>query len=83
MSMSAANSVQLPPGVSVVGYRETSQSNGMGQVVQGLVFTLRLPSGGTTSVFIPNTNLSNTAAVAQAFAERVSQIESIVNLGNS
>lgn len=83
MSMSPATpSVQLPPGVTVIGYRETSQANPMGQIVQGLVFTLRLPSGGQTSVFIANSLLGSTEAIASAFTERVDQIQAIENLGN-
>jgi hypothetical protein len=75
-----ANAVSLPPGVTIVGSRETSQPSSNGQILQGLMFTLQLPSGVTTTVFIPYRILPNTAAVAAAFQERVSAIQAIEQL---
>ena len=77
-----SGTVALPPGVTIAGQRETSQQNIAGQVVQGINFTLQLPNGATTSVFIPYTVLANTQLVAQAFNERISQINAVNGLVN-
>ena len=84
MTMQSGNSptIQLPPGVSVIGSRETSQSGPTGLVQQGMVFTVQLPSGTPTSVFVPYSLMGQTDAVAAAIAERVNQILAIERLSS-
>jgi hypothetical protein len=72
--------IQLPPGVTFAGWRETSQLGANGNVEQGIAFTLRLPEGGTTTVFIPHQFLNNTAAISAAFNRRLADIQSILGL---
>ena len=74
--------VTLPPGVSIAGQRETSQANIAGQIVQGVNFTLSLPNGSTTSIFIPYSVLGNTTLVAEAFNERIDQLNAVHGLVN-
>lgn len=69
--------VDLPPGVKIGPGRETTQTNGQGQIVQGMVFPITTPNGSTTSVFIPSGELENTAAVRAAIARKVNAIEAI------
>lgn len=72
-----SNTVTLPPGVTVQPGRETSQVNGQGQVVQGMIFPITLPSGTTTTVFVPYTMIADTAYVQALFEQRVNAILSI------
>lgn len=72
-----SNTVTLPPGVTVQAGRETSQVNGQGQVVQGMIFPITLPSGTTTTVFVPYTMIADTAYVQALFEQRVNAILSI------
>jgi hypothetical protein len=69
--------IVLPPGVTVQPGRETSQTNTQGQVVQGMLFPITLPSGSTTTVFVPYSLLANTEVVQQLFAQRVNAILAI------
>ncbi len=71
----------LPAGVSIVAARETSQTGTNGAIVQGMAFTLQLPGGTTTTVFVPYATLHDTAAVAGLFAQRIAHIQSALNLG--
>jgi hypothetical protein len=84
MSMTSGGtpSITLPPGVTIAGQRETSQANVAGQIVQGINFTLALPTGATTSIFVPYSVLGNTDLVAQAFNERIAQINAVHDLVN-
>lgn len=77
----AAGAVTLPPGVTISASRETSQAGPSGNVIQGMVFSLNLPSGAVTTVFVPYALMTNTDAVSQLFAERVAGINNITNLG--
>lgn len=74
--------ITLPPGTSIVSSIETSQASPNGTIEAGMRFTLRIPSGATTSVFIPYALLGSTAAVAAALTERVQQIQAIEALSN-
>lgn len=76
----ADNSLTLPAGVTIAATRETSQQGANGMVEQGLKYTLRLPNGTNTSVFIPYSVLPNTAAVAASLNERIEQVQAINNL---
>lgn len=74
--------IALPPGVSIVARRETSQQGVNGAIQQGVSFTLQLPTGATTSVFVPYAVIGNTAAVALAFNNRIAQLSAIENLSS-
>lgn len=75
--MSSSSPIVLPAGVTVGAARETSQTNVQGQVVQGMLFPITLPSGSTTSVFVPYSVLGNTAQVQGLIEQRVSAIMAI------
>jgi hypothetical protein len=77
MSMTTPDGIQLPPGWSIAGWRETSQQNAAGQIVQGVVFTLTKLTGGNTSVFIQNALLGQTAAIQDAFNQRIDALTAI------
>jgi hypothetical protein len=74
----AANpTITLPPGVSVLPGRQTSQTNGSGQVQQGTAFTVNLPDGTTTNVFVPDSMLSNLPAVEALITNKVTALMAI------
>lgn len=73
--------VTLPPGVTISPGRETVQTGPNGQAIQGMIFTLTLPNGAVTSVFVPYALMADTTAVSQMFAQRVAAIEGIAQLG--
>ena len=77
MSMQPSNAITLPSGWSVATYRETSQANAAGQIVQGMNFTLQGPTGAGTTVFVPNSLLTQTAAIESAFNQRIGAIQAI------
>ena len=82
MSMSSTPGVvTLPPGVSISVGRETSQSGPTGAVIQGMLFTLTLVNGATTSVFVPYALMNQTQVVEQMFSQRVAAIEGIAPSG--
>ena len=69
--------VVLPIGVSVVGAKETTQPNLAGQLTQGMSFTFQLPTGATTTLFVPYSLLTDTAWVTQQVASRVQAIQAV------
>lgn len=69
--------ITLPAGATIGPGRETSQTNAQGQVVQGIVFAITTKGGTTTSVFIPYSEISDTAKVEQLIAARVNAITAI------
>lgn len=69
--------IVLPAGWTVAGFRETSQANQAGQIVQGVVYTLSKNTGGTVSVFIPVNLLGATQAIEDVLIERIGQITAI------
>lgn len=77
MSMSSGPQITLPAGWTVAGFRETSQANQAGQIVQGIVYTLSKNTGGTTSVFIPVNLLGSIDAIESAMLQRIDQIQAI------
>lgn len=81
MSMQPAEPiVSLPPGVTIVASRETSQVGPNGVMQQGIAFTLRLANDVQTSIFVPYTSLRNAAAVAAVFNSRINEINSVYGL---
>lgn len=79
--MEPSDGVRLPAGVAISASRETSQTGLNGQIVQGMQFTLTLPSGASTSVFVPYNLMSNTALVQQMFLDRINAINAVTALG--
>ncbi|HEY1716210.1 MAG TPA: hypothetical protein VGG07_25155 [Solirubrobacteraceae bacterium] len=78
MESSGSNAkITVPPGVSVGNGRETSQTNAQGQVVQGMVFSITTKGGSTTNVFVPYSEIHDTAAVGQLITKRVNAIDAI------
>jgi hypothetical protein len=77
----ANDAVILPPGVTVSPGRETSQAGPTGAIIQGMIFTLTLPNGAQTSVFVPYILMNNTADIEALFAQRVAQINGVASLG--
>lgn len=73
--------VVLPPGVTVGVGRETSQLNGAGQVVQGMLYPITLGGGTTTSVFIPYSVGGNVAQIQALFDARISAVQVIPGQG--
>lgn len=69
--------VDLPPGVTVGAGYETSRTGGQGGIVQGMVFPITLPSGSTTTVFVPYSELHDTAKVHALIADRVRAIMAV------
>ena len=83
MTMQSGNPpvIVLPPGVSVTGYRETSQTGPFGSIVQGIAFAVSF-SGGTTTVFVPNTDLENPAAIEATIRGKVAAIQGVLGAGS-
>jgi hypothetical protein len=79
--MSTGNQITLPAGVSISPGRETVASNSAGQNVQGMMFTLTIPGGAQTNVFVPYDLMQYPDQVSQLFATRVAGIQSVVALG--
>lgn len=69
--------ISLPAGVSIGAGRETTQTNSAGQVIQGTLFPITLANGTSSSVFVPNSALSNLAGVEKLFADRVNALQAI------
>lgn len=74
---SNGGTVMLPDGVQVGVGRETSQTNAQGAVVQGMVFPITLKGGTTTTVFIPYSEIHDTAKVQELIERRVKAITAI------
>lgn len=72
-----ADKVTLPAGVSIGAGRETSRTNGQGQVEQGMSFPITLPSGSQTSVFVPYSEIHDTAKVQSLIDDRVTAVTAI------
>lgn len=81
MTMPSSGVVTLPPGVTISPGRETVQLGPNNQNVQGMNFTLTLPNGASTSVFVPYSIMGNTDFVTKLFADRVAAINAVTNLG--
>jgi len=76
-----SNAIMLPPGVTISPGRETVQAGPTGAGIQGMLFTLTLPNGAQTSVFVPYSLMNQPEVVSQMFAQRVAAINGIANLG--
>ena len=76
-TQSDTSRIDLPAGVSIGPGRETSQTNGQGVVVQGMVFPITLPSGSVTSAFVPYSEIHDTAKVKALIDGRVRAIMAI------
>lgn len=69
--------IVLPAGVSIGPGRETSQTNGQGQLDQGMVFPVTLPNGTNTTVFVPYSLMRQLPQVQALFDERIGAITAI------
>lgn len=67
----------LPPGVTLGPFRETSQTNAQGQVVQGVLFPVSFPNGSQTTVFIPYSLINSQQQVQALFDERINGLLAI------
>jgi hypothetical protein len=76
-----ADRVVLPDGVTVGAGRETTQANPQGMIVQGMTYPVTLPSGTTTSVFIPYTDIENIPKVQAVFDARINALSAIPGQG--
>lgn len=76
-SASTGGKINLPAGVTVGAGRETSETDAQGQVVQGLKFPITTANGTATSLFIPYSEIHDTAKVQAAFTKRVAAITAI------
>lgn len=82
MDATISNAVVLPAGVTIAGMRETTQTSLNGQVLSGQKITLALPSGATTSVFVPDSLLGQNDAITAVIAKRVADVSAIANASN-
>lgn len=76
---SSAGKVTLPAGVSVGAGLETSATDSQGIVQQGIRFPITLPGGSKTSVFIPYSEIGDTAKVQTTIGDRVNAIMRITS----
>jgi hypothetical protein len=73
-----ANTLDLQSlGITVQPGRQTTQTNGLGAVVQGTLYPIVLANGTTSSVFIPDSTLPNLAQVEQLFTDKVNALNAI------
>jgi len=73
----AASKVLLPPGVKIGAGRETTESDPQGQIVQGVKFPLTTANGTSLSVFVPYSDIHDTAKVQTIIERRVAGILAI------
>ena len=73
----SGSKVDLPAGVKIGAGRETSQTNTQGQLIQGMAFPITTANGSTTTVFIPYSELGDTAKAGALISERVAHITAI------
>jgi hypothetical protein len=69
--------ITLPTGVGISPGRETVQSGPNGQNVQGMMFSLTIPGGAQTSVFVPYDLMQYPDQVTALFAKRVAGIQAV------
>lgn len=69
--------VDLPSGVTVGAGREKQETNSSGQLVQGMVFPLTTAKGSMTTVFVPYSEIGDTAKVQSLIASRINAITAI------
>lgn len=72
--------VSLPAGWSVVGTRYGSQTDAVGNIVQGYTFIVQLPSRTQVQVFVPRSIITQTDAVRAAILEEGASVLAIENL---
>lgn len=76
-SSPSAGAITLPAGATVGPGRETSQTSAQGAIVQGMVFPITLADGTTTTVFVPYSQITQTAQVQALIDARVNAITAI------
>lgn len=76
-SGSSAGKIDLPAGVTVGAGREASETDEQGQVVQGVKFPIKTKNGTATTIFIPYSELHDTAKVQALISQRVNAVMAI------
>ena len=66
--------ITYPPGWSVAGWREGTQTSATGAIQQGVNLVLQGPSGAKFTVFVPYNLLGQTQLVEQMINTRISQL---------
>lgn len=69
--------VRLPDGWAVRGTRAGSQTNSIGNIVQGYTFVVELPSTTQFQVFVPGALITNTSAVRDAIVREGAAIMAV------
>lgn len=72
--------IALPAGWSVVGTRYGSQTDAVGNIVQGYTFIVQLPSRTQIQVFVPRSIITQTDAVRAAILQEGSSVMAVENL---
>lgn len=76
-SAGASGKINLPAGASIGAGRETAETDAQGQVVQGLKFPITTANGTATSLFIPYSEIHDTAKVQAAVTRRIAAVTAI------
>ena len=79
-STPAGPTITLPPGVTLGAFRETSQTNSQGQIVQGVLFPVTFANGSTSTVFIPYSALGNQQQIQDLFDARLQGLAAIAGV---
>lgn len=74
---SSAQKINLPSGVKLSSGYETSELTSAGKVEQGMNYTITLPDGSTSSIFIPYSTIHNLAQVQSLIDTRVNALRAI------
>lgn len=69
--------VVIPAGVTVQPGRQTSQTTGQGQVVQGTLYPIILANGTTSSVFVPTSIETNVPQVQALFENKIAALAAV------
>lgn len=74
---SGGGKVNLPAGVKIGAGRETSKLNSQGAVVAGMSWPITLNDGTQSSVFVPDTELHDTAKVTAIFDAKIKALQAV------
>jgi hypothetical protein len=79
----AGPTITLPAGYSTGPGRETTSTNALGQVQQGVVVPVTFPDGSQITVFVPYAIGSNQQQVQALFDQRIAQVASYTSVTGS
>jgi hypothetical protein len=71
---SGSGQVVLPSDITVMPGRQTSITNGFGQVTQGTQYPILLSNGTVSSVFVPTSAESNVEQVQAIFDRKIASL---------